>query len=352
MTAAPLDGARVLAVLVARRGQPPVGGPEVAAEALEQPGGAVLVVGDGAGEAATSLDLPGPMWWSETGPGLLPGALSAALARPLRGIPLLLLPSSPDGRDLAPRLAARLDRPLLAAARSVRLLPGLAGAPPLVHAELSRLEDRLMLPVDVPAPAVATLVPGVRDPRPEGWAPGATGRDRHELALPPAPEHGARDVETLAVLDPEPATMDLAEAPRVLGGGAGLVPSGVGEPAGRAIFDLLAAVAAGIGASAGATRVVTDAGWIGHDRQIGTTGVEVSPVLYIALGISGATQHVGGLGNPRHVVSVNTDGSCPMTAMADLGLVTDALGLLRELAGRFGVEVPDAVPAARVEVQE
>ena len=57
----------------------------------------------------------------------------------------------------------------------------------------------------------------------------------------------------------------------------------------------------------------------------------------MAFGISGATQHVGGLGSPRHIVSVNTDGACPMTAMADLGLVTDAWALLVELARRFGV---------------
>jgi electron transfer flavoprotein alpha subunit len=88
--------------------------------------------------------------------------------------------------------------------------------------------------------------------------------------------------------------------------------------------------------------VATDAGWTGYERQIGTTGVTVEPDLYVALGVSGATQHTGGLGTPRHVVSVNTDPSCPMTAMADLGLVTDARALLVELARRLGVETtPD-----------
>ena len=79
-----------------------------------------------------------------------------------------------------------------------------------------------------------------------------------------------------------------------------------------------------MGGSAGATRVATDAGWTGYERQIGTTGVTIDPDLYIAFGVSGAAQHVGGLGSPRHIVSVNTDASSPMTAMADLGLVTDA----------------------------
>jgi electron transfer flavoprotein alpha subunit len=65
--------------------------------------------------------------------------------------------------------------------------------------------------------------------------------------------------------------------------------------------------------------------------------VSISPDLYLAFGVAGASQHTGGLGNPKHVVSVNTDPSCPMTAMADLGLVTDARALLNELADRLGV---------------
>jgi electron transfer flavoprotein alpha subunit len=88
--------------------------------------------------------------------------------------------------------------------------------------------------------------------------------------------------------------------------------------------------------------VVTDAGWMPYDRQIGTTGVAIDPDLYVALGVSGASQHTGGLGAPRHTVSVNIDPSSPMTAMADLGVVTDALSLLVELAGRLGLDVsPD-----------
>ena len=140
------------------------------------------------------------------------------------------------------------------------------------------------------------------------------------------------------MLKPDPATMDLADATRVLAGGAGLA-SHVSDRQARATFELLVRVAAAMGASAGATRVATDAGWIGYERQIGTTGVAIDPDLYIAFGVSGATQHVGGLGAPRHVVSVNTDPSCPMTAMADLGLVTDGPGLLAELARRLGIAV-------------
>jgi electron transfer flavoprotein alpha subunit len=77
-----------------------------------------------------------------------------------------------------------------------------------------------------------------------------------------------------------------------------------------------------------------------YDRQIGTTGVAIDPDLYVAIGVSGASQHVGGLGAPRHIVSVNTDSSCPMTSLADLGLVADGLGVLIEVARRTGVAVP------------
>ena len=149
------------------------------------------------------------------------------------------------------------------------------------------------------------------------------------------------DAESIEVLQPEPSTVDLAEARRILGGGAGLVPAGAD---GAAVMRLLAQVADALGASAGATRIVTDAGWMSYDRQIGTTGVAVSPELYVAFGISGAAQHVGGLGAPEHVVSVNTDPSCPMTLMADLGIVADAPAVLAELAERLGVSA--AHPAA------
>ncbi len=136
--------------------------------------------------------------------------------------------------------------------------------------------------------------------------------------------------------------MDLADATRVLAGGAGLVPRDDDRRA-AAVFDLLGEVAAALGGSAGATRVATDAGWTGYERQIGTTGVAVDPDLYVALGVSGAAQHIGGIGTPRHVVSVNTDASSPMTAMADLGVVIDAQALLIELAGRLDVDVPDTL---------
>ena len=102
--------------------------------------------------------------------------------------------------------------------------------------------------------------------------------------------------------------------------------------------ESLARVGTALGASIGATRVVTDVGWLSAERQIGTTGVEVRPQLYLAFGISGAVQHVAGLGQPDHVISVNTDPACPMSARAHLAVVADAAATVSALARLLGVE--------------
>jgi electron transfer flavoprotein alpha subunit len=305
-----------VAVVLVRGGVLPTGASEAVAEA----GGRVLVLGTGTAVAAAELGAA-CTWYAETARAA-PGTLAAALVPLLQQVRLLVLPASPDGRDFAPRLAAALDRPLLAYATAVAVDDGGTSA------SLARLDGRLEVEVHSAEPCVVTLVPGVRSP----WLP-APGEVMEVALEVPA----GVDAEQLAVLEPDPATMDLAESRRVVGGGAGLVPQGADDATAAATFGLLTAVAARLGASTGATRVITDAGWAHHDRQIGTTGVSISPELYLALGVAGASQHTGGLGNPRHVVSVNTDPSCPMTAMADLGLVTDARALLAELAARLGV---------------
>ena len=256
------------------------------------------------------------MWLVER-PSVAPGAVASALAQVLSGVHMVLLPESPDGRDLAPRLAVALGCGLLAGA--VRCAPD--------EVEVTRLDDRLSVRVGVDGPVVVTLRPGSRG-QPEAVAPAQV------TALPLGAAGAVWDAESLGVLQPEPSTADLVEARRIVGGGAGLVPPGAD---GAAAMRLLAEVGSALEASAGATRVVTDAGWMSYDRQIGTTGVAVSPELYVAFGISGAAQHVGGLGAPEHVVSINTDPSCPMTAMADLGIVADAPAVLAELADRLGL---------------
>jgi electron transfer flavoprotein alpha subunit len=318
---------KILAVVVVRDGQLPAGAHETVAEA----GGAALIAGSGAGKAADELHLARRAWLLEVS-SVAPAALADTLAQALAGVDMVLLPASPDGRDLAPRLAVTLGRPLLAGA--VRCAPG--------EVEVTRLDDRLSVRVGVDGPVVVTLRPGRRGAlEPVEWAK-STQVSALSLVAPAA----SRDAESVEVLQPEPAVVDLAEARRIVGGGAGLVPPGAD---GAAVMGLLADVGAALGASAGATRVVTDAGWMSYDRQIGTTGVSVNPELYIAFGVSGAAQHVGGLGMPEHVVSVNTDPSCPMTAISDLGIVADAPAVLGELAKRLGVTAPSEGAAQRGE---
>jgi electron transfer flavoprotein alpha subunit len=290
----------VLAVIVVRDGVLPLGADETVAEA----GGAALLVGTGVKEAAGELPSLSTGWLADNGT-FAPGRWARQLAAVLGETERVLLPASPDGRDLAPRLAAELGRPLLAGAIRVTS----------TGAEVARWNGRVCVDLVADGPFVATLQPGVRGGEP------ASSPTLSEIQLP---EADVPDVTVVEVLDPEPGTVDLAEAPRIFGAGAGL--------GGATAVALLEKVANAMGASLGATRVVTDAGWTGYQRQIGTTGVVVHPDLYVAFGVSGAAQHLGGLGDPAHVVSINTDPSCPMTAMADLGIVADAQAVLAELA--------------------
>jgi electron transfer flavoprotein alpha subunit len=327
-----------VAVIVVRDARLPVGADEAVAEA----GGTAIVVGTGSEAGARALAGAVRAWWAETDDGFRPASLVSRLVPAVDDVPLVILPSSADGRDLAPRLAAALGRPLMARAIGARYHRATTTAGTMgqgrVSATVARLDDRVLLPVDVDGPAVVTLVPGTRTVPPRGADTVIAPLPEWEVTVGSFPDRLDRrlDPEVTALLEPDPHTMDLTEATRVMAGGAGLV-AGADQHRAIQIFDLLVEVAGALGASAGATRVATDAGWIGYERQIGTTGVTIDPDLYLALGISGATQHVGGLGNPRHIISVNTDASCPMTALSDLGLVADAQAVLIELGRRVGV---------------
>jgi electron transfer flavoprotein alpha subunit len=299
-----------LAVVPVRDGALPVGGAETVAEA----GGRALLVGGSAPAAAADLAGIATEVRAWETPGFAPGAWAGALAPLLVDEVVVLLPASPDGRDLAPRLAALLERPVLAGAVEVRA----------DRASTSRFGGAVLADHPLRDPVVVTLQPGLRgvERRRDAEPP-----DVELLHLRPAP---VPDAEVVEVLPPDVSTMDLAEAPRILGGGAGL------DSAER--FAQLTRVATALGGSVGATRVVTDRGWLSHSRQIGTTGVVVAPHLYLAFGISGAVQHTAGLGDPDHVISVNLEPHCPMMGLADLAVVADANETIAELERRLGGE--------------
>jgi electron transfer flavoprotein alpha subunit len=297
-----------LAVVVVRSGVLPSGADEAVAES----GGRALLVGDGCADAAEQLTgVAHEVRYLEWSPWS-PGAWAEALRPLLQNEAIVVLPASPDGRDLAPRLAAQLGWPCHSGVVGTRVDPSTRRG----EVTLVRRGGLMMTTLPLDGAAVVTLQPGVR---------GVLRRDRPMMvaqldATAPA-AHGDARVE--AVLPPDAATVDLAEAPRIVAGGAGLD--------GSQRFGQLAELGTTLAASVGATRVITDRGWIGHERQIGTTGVVVDPTLYLAFGISGAVQHTSGLGDPAHVISVNTDPHCPMMQMADLAITADANATLDAL---------------------
>ena len=309
----------MIALVPVRRGVLPAG----AADAIAEADGRVVVAGSDTGEADVH-GLAREAHLVELGPVEI-GRWTPILAEVLTTLDdteIVVLPHSPDGRDLAPRLAAALDRPLLAGATEV-------SAHRVRVARRGGLELHEVRPT---GPFVATMQPHAR-----GGLSLETPPVVHHVS---APEAGAtsHDAVVIEVLPPDVQTMDLSEARRIVGGGAGLDSSDR--------FEQLDRFAVAIGGVMGATRVITDRSWVHHDRQIGTTGVVVDPELYLSFGVSGAVQHTSGLGHPDHIISVNTDPHCPMMAMSDLAIVADANETLDELLRLLDASDGSATQAA------
>ncbi|HUV18888.1 MAG TPA: mycofactocin-associated electron transfer flavoprotein alpha subunit [Ilumatobacteraceae bacterium] len=309
----------MIALVPVRDGVLPAGAPDAIAEA----GGRVVIAGSGTADAAVD-GLASQVYLAELGPVEI-SRWTSALAPVIAELPdsdIVVLPHAPDGRDLAPRLAAALERPLLAGATEV-------GTHRVRVARRGGLELHELRPT---GPFVATLQPGTR-----GGLTLDTPPEVHRLDVDPTGlsfrggsgqtgetgEGGMHDAHVVEVLPPDVMTMDLTEASRIVGGGAGL------DSGDR--FAQLDRFAVAIGGVMGATRVITDRSWVHHDRQIGTTGVVIDPELYLSFGVSGAVQHTSGLGHPDHIISVNTDPHCPMMSMSDLAIVADANETLDEL---------------------
>jgi electron transfer flavoprotein alpha subunit len=234
----------------------------------------------------------------------------------------VLLPGTADGADLAPRLAARLGAVCLLDCAWLRADP--AGVLAARWAHDDRALERWLVPEG--QALVATVRPGSRGaPRPRPR--------RAEVSILPAGEDRAR-VRRLRRLPADPRSVRLAEAERIVAAGLG-IGSAEALPAVQELADLL-------GAALGASRPVADRGWVPFERQIGTTGQQVAPRLYLAIGISGASQHLGGIRQAETVVAVNTDPACPMMARATLAAVGDAGEVVRALLARLraSVEAP------------
>ena len=292
----------MIAVLVVRHGVLPAGALEATSEAK----GNVLVIGSSCSAVLPELSPYAThiatCEWGDFAPSVWAHALTTHIGHEQR----IVLPASPDGRDFAAHLAQNLKRPLYAGALRIGT----------VTIELVRWSGQAVETLVATPEFVATLQVGVR-------SIDEVSGDAVITSLQVPEAFTGNDAEVVDVLPPDAASIDLSEAPRIICGGAGIQTS--------SSFHTLFNIAEELSASVGATRVITDRSWVEHQRQIGTTGVVVNPQLYIALGVSGAVQHTSGLGQPEHIVSINTDPHCPMMQLADLGIVSDANEVLPAL---------------------
>jgi electron transfer flavoprotein alpha subunit len=228
------------------------------------------------------------------------------------GYRAVVISASVHGRDLAPRIAARLGAGYAADAVSVAIDGDrLVARRPI---NTGKLTATLTI---AGAPAVVSLRPGmfpvVEQPRP--------GRVER---IEPVGDPSTSRVVITAVQQGSSAKLDLSEASVIVAGGRGLkAPEN---------FSLAEELAGAFGrAAVGCTRAVSDDGWRPHSDQIGQTGRVVSPDLYIALGISGAVQHLAGMRTSRTIVAINKDREAPIFKVADYGIVGDVLEIVPAL---------------------
>ena len=232
---------------------------------------------------------------------------------------LVIAPGDPPGREWAAITAVRLGSTLVSPALMVEG----HGA----GFEIAGLDatGRLARTVSLGpgARAILTLRPGVGEAMP------ADPHRRGEIVAAALVEHSDRILER-EILPAEPATVDIRYAGRLVAGGRGV---GTGEG-----FETLRRFAARIGAGVAASRMAVDLGWIEYERQVGQTGRTVTPDLYIACGISGASHHLEGMSGARRIVAINTDPEAPIFRVAHLGLVADLHDLLARFLARCNEE--------------
>jgi electron transfer flavoprotein alpha subunit len=317
------DGPAVWVVVdVGRHGVRPVTA-ELLAKAGELAavlGGPVEAVAIGAGgEHAAALAAAGAdrVLLAE-GPALVPyttEAHAAILADAIRARSprVVLLAASAQGRDLAPRVAARLGLGLTGDAIDLDV-----DAEGRVRQHKPAFGGSIVAPiVSRTRPEMATVRPGVlaaARPDPsrravvERLAPAAADARVRVLARRPLPDAGGEDLDTAAL---------------VLGVGRGI--------GGAAALPPIVELAARLGAGVAATREVTDAGWLPKQQQVGMTGRAIAPRCYVALAVSGAMEHVVGLRRAGVIVAVNRNPKAPIFKAADLGVVADYATLLPHL---------------------
>ena len=215
----------------------------------------------------------------------------------------LLIGGSRSGREYSPRVAVKLDAPLLEDATSLRYADGAVAAEHYTY--LARVTERIEAQVPI---VIVTVKPGAF----AAAAPNNAASEQFDvdLNLPP------RRVQVTSRSSEKTSRVALADADIVVSGGRG-----VGSAEG--FTRLVEALADRLGAAVGATRAIVDAGWRPYSEQVGQTGKTVQPKAYIAIGISGAVQHLSGMSKSKVIVAINKDADAPIFKVADYGIVGD-----------------------------
>jgi electron transfer flavoprotein alpha subunit len=290
------------------------------ARSLTAGGGSVtaIVGGDAAGIAA-SLGEYGATKVYATGDlgGKLPGvAVAGALKAIIDGgdsPDLIMFPQNYEGRDIMSRLSVKLDRTVITNnvdisvdGDSVTVTEPIFGGNTLVTTKFAGA-----------GPHLAAF-------RPKSFVAEAAGGGAPEVVAAPVPDLGATGTATVnAVHVEEHSGPKLDEAAIVVSGGRGL-----GEAEKYALIEELAKLLKG---APGASRAIVDAGWVPYSYQVGQTGKVVKPGVYIAAGISGATQHMVGMKGAKNIIAINKDKEAPIFGIADLGIVGDLHKVLPKL---------------------
>jgi electron transfer flavoprotein alpha subunit len=256
----------------------------------------------------TVLHTVGDIGTSLPGPSVA-GALAARIAAG-DGPDAILVPHNYDGRDIAARLSVKIDRPVLT---------NVVG----ITDDLST-EHAIFGGAEVLTARFTGEGPGIYVVRTKSFAAEENGGGAATVDTWEVPDLGSTDGAVVGerhVEEREGPKLD--EAPVVVSGGRGLGDAGN--------YELIEQLAKLLHGAAGASRAIVDAGWVPYSHQVGQTGKTVKPTVYIAAGISGATQHMVGMKGSKNIVAINKDQEAPIFSIADLGIVGDVHKVLPKL---------------------
>jgi electron transfer flavoprotein alpha subunit len=251
------------------------------------------------------------------------GEVSAAVLAPLmqkRAPFCILAAQSNHSMDYLPSLAVRLGRPMLTDCISVELGGDAVRAVRPVYG--GKLHQRAAAAASS-AGYLVTMRPGATRPGPCPEVEGALQNESIPDGLTPR----RRLIETVSG---DTAEVDISQAERLVAVGRGIEE--------EEDLDMVRDLAAALGAELGCSRPIVDKQWLAKSRQVGTSGRSVKPDLYLALGISGSFQHIGGIKGDPFVVAVNKDHRAPIFAMADVGIVADLYDIVPALTERIRSE--------------